>query len=147
MDTEKLRGLKPGATVAMTGGRGLVASRIRDRLAETYRLRLLDLYPADEPGLRVEAVDLTDFAATARSLDGVDGVIHLAIASQRALTHLDPHAYAEAEIRANVLGTRHLFEAAAEAGVKRVVYASSVTVHLGEPRTHATATGDPLRPL
>ncbi|MEM9884219.1 MAG: NAD-dependent epimerase/dehydratase family protein, partial [Planctomycetota bacterium] len=23
----------------------------------------------------------------------------------------------------------------------------SVTVHLGEPRTHATATGDPLRPL
>jgi dihydroflavonol-4-reductase len=64
--------------------------------------------------------DLTDFASLQRGMDGIEAVCHCA-ADYRLYVD-DPAAmYA-----ANVEGTRNILRAAAEAGVRRVVYTSTV---------------------
>jgi dihydroflavonol-4-reductase len=64
--------------------------------------------------------DLTDFHSLRRGMDGVEAVYHCA-ADYRLYVD-DPKAmYA-----ANVEGTRNILRAAAEAGVRRVVYTSTV---------------------
>ena len=57
------------------------------------------------------------------ALDGVDAVVHLAIAAQSA-----PDAVIDA---VNRLGTERLFEAAKRAGVERFVFVSSQSAHAG----------------
>lgn len=74
------------------------------------------------PELKVEVVtgDLTDRASLERAVDGCGAVYH--VAADYRLWAPDP-----AELyRSNVEGTRHLLEAAGEAGVDRVVYTSTV---------------------
>lgn len=71
------------------------------------------------------------------ALAGVEAVVHLAgRAHVMRDSSLDPLA---AFRRANVGGTRSLAAQAAEAGVRRMVYVSSITIHGGESR--------PARPL
>ncbi len=71
--------------------------------------------------------DLSDLDQLARAFSGMDVVVHLAA---------DPRAEADWEsvLASNVAGTRHVFEAARLAGVRRVVYASSVMVCWGYQR-------------
>ena len=60
--------------------------------------------------------DIADLEAIRPAFEGVDVVVHLAAAIR---------ADFEGFVQANVVGTYNVFEAAREAGVKRVVYASS----------------------
>ncbi|MEV5380255.1 NAD(P)-dependent oxidoreductase [Streptomyces nondiastaticus] len=115
-------------TVLLTGAAGRIGTHLRALLpAHGHRLRLLDVRPV--PG-EPEAViaDLADPAATTtdgissgealrKALDGVDAVVHLAGIPVEA-------PFAEI-LRANVEGTYRLYEAVREAGVRRVVLASS----------------------
>jgi dihydroflavonol-4-reductase len=74
------------------------------------------------PELDVEVVqgDLTDPASLERALDGCGSLFH--VAADYRLWAKDP-----AELyQANVDGTRHILQAALEAGVERVVYTSTV---------------------
>jgi dihydroflavonol-4-reductase len=64
--------------------------------------------------------DLTDFESVRRGMDGVEAVYHCA-ADYRLYVE-DP----EAMYAANVEGTRNMLRAAAEVGVRRVVYTSTV---------------------
>jgi nucleoside-diphosphate-sugar epimerase len=69
----------------------------------------------DEPS---HVADLADFAALRPAFDGVDSVVHLAASS-------DPNSSWKDVLDANIVGTRNVFEAAREAGVPQVVFASS----------------------
>lgn len=62
--------------------------------------------------------DIAHYAALRPAFDGVDAVVHLAAAA-------DPGAPWDEVLGANIIGTRNVFEAARQAGVAQVVFASS----------------------
>ncbi|MDX2650384.1 NAD-dependent epimerase/dehydratase family protein [Streptomyces sp. NPDC001902] len=104
-------------TVLLTGAAGGLGTLMRELLpAYGYRLRLLDVRPVEGAPDAITA-DLADRAALREAVRGVDAIIHLAGISLEA-----PF---EKILRANIEGTYHLYEAAREEGVPRIVFASS----------------------
>ncbi|GGU15928.1 NAD-dependent epimerase/dehydratase family protein [Nocardioides albus] len=109
-------------TVLITGANGVVGRLMRPRLAREGRvLRLLDIV-RPEPAAEGEAVEVieatvTDEAAMRAACEGVDAIIHLGGISVEA-------PWADI-LSANIDGTRVVLEAARDAGVRRVVLASS----------------------
>src|SRR5262249_62234956 len=69
-------------------------------------------------GVACHEADIADLDAIAPAFKGVDTVVHLAARTGSSEVF-------EELLRANVIGTYNVFEAARRAGVKRVVYASS----------------------
>ncbi len=106
-------------TVLLTGWAGEVGQAILDRLGERYSWRLLDRDPPTGalPG-EVVTADITDRAVMAEAMEDVRAVIHLAGDSRR-------EAPWDSLIRNNIDGTQVVYEAAAEAGVERIAFASS----------------------
>jgi len=109
--------------VLVTGAAGVVGTLMRPRLRRPGRiLRLLDLVPleVDEAAGAAEEImvgSVTDPATMASVCAEVDAVIHLGGLSREAGW--------EQVLAVNVDGTRTLLEAARQAGVPRVVLASS----------------------
>jgi len=127
--------------VLVTGAMGVIAQKVIPKLAEVCDFRLIDREATTVNGHQVSAVDITDFAAVLKAVQGVDAVLHLAIASSRnfvtdeALFEADEGdeylRFNQATIEVNLRGTYNVLEAARMAGVKRVIYGSSLTVLLG----------------
>jgi len=106
--------------VVCTGGNGRLGRYVVDRLRGACDLTVLDAAPA-ESGAFVQA-DVTDVDALRRAFAGQEAVIHLAaIPNPRT-------APADVTFRTNVQGTFAVLQAAEEAGVRRVVVASSDSV-------------------
>ncbi|MBN1687195.1 MAG: NAD(P)-dependent oxidoreductase [Spirochaetales bacterium] len=103
--------------VLITGMSGLVGSAVRRQIEEKYELTALNR-GRDVPGVKTHLADIHDFEAIRPAFDDQDYVVHLAASLGAGQTWDDYH-------RANILGTYNVFEAALQAGVKRVVYASS----------------------
>lgn len=109
-------------TILITGAAGEIGTALRAGLAKPGRcLRLVDLarLPARNGEEQVELVQasVTDADAMRRATEGVDAVVHLA-----AL--LGGHGWRD-YLETNLHGTFVLLEAARDAGVERVVLASS----------------------
>jgi nucleoside-diphosphate-sugar epimerase len=95
------------------------------------------------PAGRGETGDIGPQTDWRRLVDGVDTVIHLAA---RAHIMRDRAADPLAEFqRVNTAATASLARAAADAGVKRFVFISTVKVQ-GETSDHALTAGDPAAP-
>lgn len=113
-------------TILVTGGTGFVGSAIvRALLTRGDGVRVLVRPDSDRSniaGLPVDTVeaDLTDVASLARAVQGCTGLYHAA-ADYRLWA---PHAQRLYQV--NVEGTRALMLAAVQAGVRRIVYTSSV---------------------
>lgn len=128
-------------SVLITGAAGGVGGRLRKLMKGMYPdLRLSDLKKpaglgADETFI---AADLTDPAAVARMVEGVEGIVHLGGVSVEAPW--------EAILSANIIGLHNLFEAARKAKVKRIVFASSNHAVGFYPRRRKIGTGQPVRP-
>jgi uronate dehydrogenase len=106
--------------VLLTGASGGIGTRLRKLLRPLYpELILSDLKtPADLlPGEAFVLADLADFSAVRRAVEGIEGIVHLGGHSVEGPW--------DTILNANIIGTYHLFEAAHQAGVKRVVFASS----------------------
>jgi uronate dehydrogenase len=106
--------------VLITGAAGAIGRTLQRGLAGRYALlRLVDIRPTSTSGAGEEAVhcDVTDAAAVARAMAGIDCVVHLA--------GIPREAPWDAILPSNIVGTYNVFEAARAAGVKRIVYASS----------------------
>ena len=105
--------------VLVTGAGGGVATFLRAELAGRYSLRLSDRVPLKDlrDGESFVAADLTDMDAVRRAVDGVDAIVHLGAFSVEGSWEV---------IRdANIIGTHNLYEATRQAGVRRIVFASS----------------------
>ena len=115
-------------TALVTGGTGFVGSAVvRALLAAGARVRALVRPGSDRRNLEGLAVDdrpgsLEDPASIESALAGCTAVFH--VAADYRIWVPDPRPM----FRVNVEGTRNLMQAALRAGVKRVVYTSSVAV-------------------
>ena len=103
-------------TVLVTGMSGLIGGVLRRHLEGKYELSALNRRPI--PGVKCHQADIADLDAIAAAFDGVDTVVHLAARTGSSDSF-------DEILRANVIGTHNVFEAARRAGVGRVVYASS----------------------
>lgn len=115
-------------TTLVTGATGFVGSAVVRRLLEAgHDVRAL-VRPASDrrnlSGLPIEVVigDLRQPDSLAAALSGCDTLFH--VAADYRLWVRDERAM----LAANVEGTRRLLEAAGNAGVRRIVYTSSVAV-------------------
>lgn len=100
--------------VLITGASGIVGSALRQRFPDTYSLTCLDISP--DAGT-LEA-DVADYDAIRPAFDGQDAVIHLAVQP----LHSDEWP---ATLETNIVGTYNVLEAARDAAVPRLVFASS----------------------
>lgn len=111
--------------VLVTGAHGTVGTAITDHLADEYEFTLLDVEEpdGDPPGETVVA-DVRDYDAIRPHFDGQDAVVHLALvpgtggSGDRALGWSPPLAE-------NLEGINNVYEAAVDAALDSVVFASS----------------------
>jgi nucleoside-diphosphate-sugar epimerase len=101
--------------VLVTGAEGTIGTAVREFLADRFELSSLTKEPQPFPS---HVADIADLDAIRPAFAEVDAVVHLA-ASPAVDTPWDD------VLRNNIVGTRNVFEAAREAGVRRVVFASS----------------------
>jgi UDP-glucose 4-epimerase len=121
----------------VTGGAGFIGSHIAEALVRRGdRVRVLDNFSTGrrenlEPLGAIDLVegDLQDADTVRRAVAGVDGVFHQAALRSVPRSVDDPLSSNEV----NVTGTLVLLLACREAGVRRVVYASSSSVYGDDP--------------
>jgi nucleoside-diphosphate-sugar epimerase len=119
-----------GLTVAVTGPTGTFGSGLiplleaDDRISRIVGLARRPFDPADRGWSKMDyrQRDVRDPAAVREALGGVDVVVHLAFL-------ITGTAGRETARAINVEGTLNVFRAAADAGVRRFVYASSVAAY------------------
>jgi len=108
--------------ILVTGATGAIGPVIVDELARAgFSVRGVSRH-SDVPG------DVTDLDAMRRAVEGMDVVVHAA-----ALLHINnpPPELDDLYRRINVGGTENVVRAAAEAGVGRIVYCSTINVYGG----------------
>jgi NAD+ dependent glucose-6-phosphate dehydrogenase len=101
--------------ILITGAEGLIGSVLRMRLGERYEIVALTRTAQNFPSM---VADIANLGELTRAFAGVDAVIHLAAAAWL-------EAPWEEVLPNSIVGTRNVFEAARQCGVKSVVFASS----------------------
>ncbi|RBI87558.1 hypothetical protein DRV85_01110 [Rhodosalinus halophilus] len=134
--------------LAITGGTGLVGRfLVEEALAAGDRVTVLTRRPP-APGFFSGAVDHAafDLGGPPPALDGMDALIHAGLShvpgKYRGGEGDDPEGF----LSANRDGTLRLFEAAARAGVGRVIFLSSRAVYGGYPPGTELTEEMPPRP-
>ncbi len=132
--------------ILITGGAGFIGSHLAAALVQGgHQVRVLDNLSsgrrANLDGLPVELVvgDIRDWETVRQAVTGCDLIFH-----QAALVSV-PRSLEEPRLNhdVNVTGTLHVFEAARQAGIRRVVYASSAAVYGDTPSLPAKESDQP----
>ncbi|MFP4381098.1 MAG: NAD-dependent epimerase/dehydratase family protein [Candidatus Sumerlaeia bacterium] len=105
----------------LTGGGGLVGSILTPMLKEKYAVTHFDMKPVGD-GLPCIEGDLRDRDAVGKACQGMDAVLHIGALHGPAWKQCGD----DMGFDVNVTGTKNILEAAAAAGVQRVVFASSI---------------------
>jgi NADH dehydrogenase len=122
----------------LTGGSGFVGRFVLEQLERTgHRITVLRRTPGDasaeSDAVRFVTGDLLDPSSWHASLAGIDTIVHLAAATGSA-----PR---EVHDRVNAEGTARLLEAGARAGVRNVLFISSIAVRFADaPHYHYAAS-------
>jgi nucleoside-diphosphate-sugar epimerase len=121
-------------TYLVTGGAGFIGSHLSERLIrEGHSVRVLDDFSSgkienlESVRDKVEIIrgDVRDINLVREAMDGVEVVFHQAAIGSVPRSVADPLATHEA----NITGTLNVLMAARDAGVRRVIYASSSSVY------------------
>lgn len=135
--------------VLVTGGAGFIGSHLVEALLHSgHQVCVLDNLSSGKReninGLAIDLVvgDIRDWDAVSQAVVGYDFVFHQAALVSVPESLADPRLNHEI----NVTGAFHVFEAARQAGVKRVVYASSAAVYGDTPSLPARES-DPPKPI
>jgi UDP-glucose 4-epimerase len=122
--------------ILVTGGSGFIGSHIVEHYqGKAEEIRVLDNlrtgYRKNLDGLKVTFIEgsVTDRDAVAKAVEGVDYIFHMA-----ALVSVPESMAKPGEcVDINVHGLLNVLEAAAAAGVKKVVFASSAAIYGDNP--------------
>lgn len=140
-------------TVLFTGGAGFIGMHVMPLLLERgYRVRLFDSMTHRSNRDSVDALlatgqvelieqDVRYGASVERAVRGCDSVIHFATVSINK-SIADP----DESVDINMVGNHNVIAAAANEGVRRLVFASSASVY-GDPPSLPMAEDGPLDPL
>ena len=140
------------APILITGGAGFIGSHLTDvLLAKGYSVRILDDLSTGKPGNlpldnpRVELIegDVADAALVARAMSGCRAVAHLAAVASVQASVDDPVRTHQS----NFIGTLNVCEAMRQAGVKRVLFASSAAVYGNNGEGESIDEDTPKAPL
>jgi len=105
--------------VLVTGSSGLIGGVVIRTLGDKYTFSGLDrAQTADAPDIPTTVADASNFDAIRPAFDGMDAVIHLA-------ADAGMHAPWASVLPNNIIATYNVFEAARQAGVPRLIFASS----------------------
>jgi UDP-glucose 4-epimerase len=135
-------------TVIVTGGAGFIGSHVVDLLVERgYRVRVVDSLVAGKrehvnKHASLEVIDIRDFDTLVPEFEGAGTIIHLAACPQAPYTV--EHPLETHDI--NLTGTLNVLEAARQAGVRRIVYASSSAIY-GDLETMPLCEDMPANPV
>ncbi|KAK9819571.1 hypothetical protein WJX81_001482 [Elliptochloris bilobata] len=110
----------------VTGGAGFLGRHLAERLlsAGGWQVTVFDVRDPGEPRVAAIIGDLRNRAQVEAASQGMDVVFHCATAAPAAANTANRRLMHDV----NVLGTRHLLDACAAAGVPRLVYTSSASV-------------------
>ena len=131
--------------VLITGGAGFIGSHLARQLSEGSEVRILDNLRSGRAenvaGLAVKFFEASvmDGGALKQAVAGVDVVFHLAAFTSVAESMQAPRECVEI----NTLGTLNVLEAAAGAGVRKLVFASTAAVYGDDPEVPTPETAMP----
>ncbi len=136
--------------IIVTGGCGFIGYwTIRMLLEEGYRVKVVDnlsragmLGETRKLGVEILRVDVRNYNGLVEAFKGASKVIHLAALISVEESKSKPLLYHEV----NALGTLNVLRASVEAGVSRVLYASTAAVY-GEPESLPIRENHPTKPL
>src|SRR6478672_8082530 len=136
----------------VTGGAGFIGSHLSEELVRRgHTVRVADSLITGKrrnldhiPGVEFVEGDLADMEVATRAVSGVEYVLHQAAIPSVPRSVKDPIT----SNRANIDASLNVLVAARDAGVKRVVYASSSSVYGDSPTLpkHEGMTPNPLSP-
>lgn len=145
----------PQKNMLITGGAGRIAEKIAPVLAQHFNLTLVDCKAGEVDGMPVHVCDISKLEDVLQFSQGIDVIVHMAIASSRDFnikTMRDPtpseedrrrmEAFNQSMIEVNLRGTYHIYEAARINQVPQVVFFSSLTTVLGVPSLGWCTTDD-----
>lgn len=128
--------------IVLTGAAGRLGGYLRKPLAaKCETLVSTDIAPLTDSLIKGESfvqADLADYAKMAEIIKGADMVVHFG-------GHPDEKPF-EDILHANIIGSYNIWQAAYEAGVRRIVYASSIHAVGLHPKTTAINIHTPHRP-
>ncbi len=140
------------APILITGGAGFIGSHLVDALlAQGHSVRVLDDFstgkrsnlPLDNPGLQYIEGDVADAALVRQAVTGCKAVVHLAAVASVQASVDDPVKTHQS----NFVGTLNVCEAMRQAGVRRVLFASSAAVYGNNGQGEAIDEATPKAPL
>ena len=138
--------------ILVTGGAGFIGSHLVEALLENgYSVRVLDdlssgklsNLPIDRCHLTLVVGDVADAPTVERAMKDCSAVVHLAAVASVQASVEDPVATHQS----NFIGTLNICEAMRQAGVRRVVYASSAAIYGNNGEGTAITEDTPKNPL
>ena len=109
--------------VLITGAAGKAGTAIRRELDGKHQMRLLDIADIQNPEGEFLRGDVSDLETVKKAMKGMEGVIHLAFSRSSLDAHFD----------VNVKATYYILQCAREAGARKAVYASTLSIYDGHP--------------
>ena len=129
--------------VLITGAAGRVGAGLAEMLKDRYDLRLHyhRTVPEQRPVEDYVVANIAKYDEVAAAVAGMDAIVHLA-------GEPSPRASWESVHEANIVGVYNVYEAARQAGVRKVVFASTnhVMGMYDRDRQWPIYAGQPVRP-
>jgi nucleoside-diphosphate-sugar epimerase len=128
--------------VVITGAAGVLGSNVAPLVARNHRVRLVDMLPVETDFEFVQA-DLSDYDQALAAVSGADIVVHCA-----AIHPWKPYTD-DQYLDCNIKAVHFILKACADAGVKRVIYTSSIAAngYKFEPELLPLTEDAPERPV